>query len=69
MSNLNFDFAENDFSPTGGQDASNKSRTIFWAKPFNWRGQATAKSYPSWSYSFYDFLGPLGTGKQRSQKS
>ena len=42
MSNLNFDFAENDFRPLAARMRPSKFGTILWADALNWGRKAAS---------------------------
>ena len=68
MSNLNFDFAENDFRPLAAKMRPTSLEQYFGQTHLIGEGKPLRKAIQTGHIHSMIFWGPPGTGKQRSQK-
>ena len=60
MSNLNFDFAENDFRPLAARMRPTNLEQYYGQTHLIGEGKPLRKSNSSWACSFYDSVGTAG---------
>lgn len=63
MSNLSLDFSDNTFQPLAARMRPENLALVYRPATFAGCGEAVAARYRSRAFTFYDPLGPPGTGK------